>query len=103
MEIIEKYLPPNVRNAIRNKCENQWMDFNDLTEIRLRINCPLIIFIKNNEYVISEYIVNEEDIKTAFNLITEYSAYSFENSIRNGYITIPGGHRVGLGGQVVMI
>ena len=74
MEIIEKYLPPNVRNAIRNKCENQWMDFNDLTEIRLRINCPLIIFIKNNEYVISEYIVNEEDIKTAFNLITEYSA-----------------------------
>ena len=52
MEIIEKYLPPNVRNAIRNKCENQWMDFNDLTEIRLRINCPLIIFIKNNEYVI---------------------------------------------------
>ena len=78
------------------------MDFNDLTEIRLRINCPLIIFIKNNEYVISEYIVNEEDIKTAFNLITEYSAYSFESSIRNGYITIPGGHRVGLGGQVVM-
>ena len=72
MEIIEKYLPPNVRNAIRNTCENQWMDFNDLTEIRLRINCPLIIFIKNNEYVISEYIVNEEDIKTAFNLITEY-------------------------------
>ena len=54
MEIIEKYLPPNVRNAIRNTCENQWMDFNDLTEIRLRINCPLIIFIKNNEYVISE-------------------------------------------------
>ena len=102
MEIIEKYLPPNVRNAIRNTCENQWMDFNDLTEIRLRINCPLIIFIKNNEYVISEYIVNEEDIKTAFNLITEYSAYSFESSIRNGYITIPGGHRVGLGGQVVM-
>ena len=94
MEIIEKYLPPNVRNAIRNKCENQWMDFNDLTEIRLRINCPLIIFIKNNEYVISEYIVNEEDIKTAFNLITEYSAYSFESSIRNGYITIPGGHRI---------
>lgn len=70
-----------MRNAIRNKCENQWMDFNDLTEIRLRINCPLIIFIKNNEYVISEYIVNEEDIKTAFNLITEYSAYSFESSI----------------------
>ena len=63
MEIIEKYLPPNVRNAIRNKCENQWIDFNDLTEIRLRINCPLIIFIKNNEYVISEYIVNEENIR----------------------------------------
>jgi len=34
--------------------------------------------------------------------ISQYSFYAFESELTEGYITIPGGHRVGVSGQVVM-
>ncbi len=34
--------------------------------------------------------------------ISDNSLYAFEEEIRRGFITIPGGHRVGLAGQVVL-
>lgn len=43
---------------------------------------------------------NEKDVIDTFNLITEYSAYAYEQNMAEGFITIPGGHRVGIGGYM---
>ena len=33
--------------------------------------------------------------------LSGYSMYAFEDEVKQGYFTIPGGHRVGLAGKVV--
>mgnify|MGYP000246559636 FL=1 len=50
--------------------------------------------------IILDVICNEKDVIDTFNLITEYSAYAYEQSMAEGFITIPGGHRVGIGGYM---
>lgn len=52
--------------------------------------------------MIFNYEISREDIKVIIQKISNYSLYAFEEDIRQGYITIQGGHRVGLAGQCVI-
>lgn len=72
-----------------------------LEEIRLRVNKPIILKFNQFEKVF-EYQVTPEDILETLRIICENSIYSYQNQICNGYITIKGGHRVGITGNVVI-
>lgn len=83
-----------------------------IEEIRLRNGCPLSIYMDGRDYFVTEnneltqaidkgYIVTNEDINNSFQLITNHSIYAYSEDIRKGYITITGGHRVGIGGRVI--
>lgn len=83
-----------------------------IEEIRLRNGKPLIIayegkdlFVKANGHISKYYeeafIIKEKHIHSTFQLISNYSVYAYQEEIRNGYITIKGGHRVGIGGKIV--
>jgi stage III sporulation protein AA len=48
------------------------------------------------------YCIDEEDLYRTVASISDNSLYAYEEEIRRGFITLPGGHRVGLAGQVVM-
>lgn len=89
------------------------IDFDALQEIRLRINCPLIINYNNKEYFVSEnaslvsnpyqgVIISKNEIKETMEYISNYSLYAFEEEIRQGFITISGGHRIGITGKTIM-
>lgn len=78
------------------------LNFDEITEIRMRINKPLIVNTLQGEIILEQINVTEILLYEVFNSITDYSAYAFENSIKNGYITLEGGHRVGLGGEVLL-
>jgi stage III sporulation protein AA len=43
-----------------------------------------------------------EEIRDTMNLLSSYSRYAFEDKIRQGFLTIPGGHRVGLAGRAIL-
>jgi len=74
-------------------------DYKLIEEIRLR--CRKKIYVKTTRgYIILDYIVAEEDITETIQNITENSRYSYQNQICNGYITLNGGHRVGISGNV---
>lgn len=45
--------------------------------------------------------VTKEMIREMLEYISSYSFYAFEEEIRQGFITIPGGHRIGLAGRAV--
>lgn len=47
-------------------------------------------------------IVTNKDIKEALEYISGYSLYAYENEIRNGFVTIRGGHRIGIAGKAVL-
>lgn len=85
----------------------------NLQEIRLRVNCPCIFMIDKKERYpdrkgrLSERIeqgvvLNQDEITAIFNHICHYSPYAYESQLKQGYLTVAGGHRVGMFGQVVM-
>lgn len=89
------------------------IEFERLQEIRLRVWEPLLIIYDNREFFVGEngrlntsmnevYIVTPEDIRNTLDFISQYSLYAYEDEIRQGFITIQGGHRVGIAGKVVM-
>lgn len=95
MDILEKYFEKKVWKFIK-------MHEESITEIRLRVQAPMIINTTEGEYICKDYIPNEQDMELIFNQITNFSAYAYEKELRQGYFTIPGGHRVGLAGEAVI-
>ena len=106
---ILKILSPAIRCLIKDIN----IDFSKLTEIRLRINELLIFIFTDGEYFLCEkrnftvnrklaYRVNAEDIRYALDMVSNFSLYAYEDELRQGFITITNGHRVGLMGQAVM-
>lgn len=87
-----------LRDIIQLLLKNE--EENAIEEIRMRANKPLIIKCQDKE-IISDYIVNIEDIRETIELAVEHSVYAHSDEIKNGYITIEGGHRIGVCGQVV--
>ncbi|MBU3110663.1 stage III sporulation protein AA [Clostridium lacusfryxellense] len=86
--------------SIRSKLE-QVNNVQKLEEIRIKVNKPLFIHIGSKEEK-WDYIATTEDLKYIMQRISNYSIYAFEEEIRQGYITIKGGHRVGLCGICVV-
>ncbi len=92
-------------NAIVRKIDEYFtindVNLNYLEEIRIRVNRPIILKLGQTEIVI-EYIVKTEEILDILQQICDNSIYSYQNQICNGYITLKGGHRVGISGNVVV-
>lgn len=86
---------------IRKVLEENNFSFRKLQEIRLRIGKPLIVIVDNEEWVMRT-IVEKKDLYETLEYISNYSLYAFENEMRQGFITIEGGHRVGITGQVLL-
>lgn len=102
-------LPCRLKNIFSEKM----YDYEKLQELRLRINEPLIVIYDNQEYFVTgdgrrtvnreeAYIVHACDIKETLEFISNHSLYAYEDEVRQGFITIQGGHRVGLAGKVVL-
>ena len=105
---ILKMMPENIKKLLMFLKENQ---YEMLQEIRLRTGKPLLLLIKNDEVSLNAkgfcevqqgYIVEEEDIMSVLKYISGFSLYALEDEIRQGYITIEGGHRVGIAGKTVL-
>jgi stage III sporulation protein AA len=90
-------LPQGLLSEITENINN----INGLQEIRAKVNKPLMLVSDNIEFI-SKYYVTAEDIKNIMHRISNYSLYAFEEEIKQGYITIRGGHRVGICGKCVM-
>ncbi|MGN1327621.1 MAG: stage III sporulation protein AA [Clostridia bacterium] len=91
--------PIKIKEQIINNITTQ--ELNNIEEIHIRNNLPIILNLGQAEKVI-KYIVNSEEIEYIFQKICENSIYSYQNQITNGYITIKGGNRVGLVGTAVI-
>ena len=98
MDILE-YFPNNIRIQLMEKINNS--NYNLLEEIRIRVNRPIVLKF-NNCIEKMDYIITTEDILRIMQYITENSIYSYQKQICEGYITLRGGHRVGISGNVVV-
>lgn len=98
---------------IRKLVANAKLDFDRVQELRLRVNGPLIVVYNNIEYFISQnaelkhnkkeaYFINQSEMRETMEYISNYSLYAFEDELRQGFITIQGGHRVGVAGKIIL-
>jgi stage III sporulation protein AA len=104
LDEIKYLLPVNVRERIFNENTTypyQRLQFEKLQEIRLRVGQPLIMQYDNKEMLYQDMIVTREDISQCMQYVSEYSIYAYQEDIRQGFITVRGGHRIGLIGKAV--
>ena len=99
--------------------------FSQLQEIRLRAGKPALLVCGGREYAIGiggellkteemeplEFegkgkralcIISPEQLSQIVEYMSSYSLYAPEEEIRQGFFTIQGGHRIGLGGRTVV-
>lgn len=74
--------------------------FQHVREIRLRIGRLPAAICDNGEHM-GTSPVDEHMITRILSIATNYSSYAYESCMANGFLTIKGGHRIGLGGQVI--
>ena len=81
--------------------EKLYPEWKHMQEIRLRINRNVHIRYKNQDIEIPRK-VSRNDIHEVIEFVSNYSIHAYENELRQGFITIEGGHRVGIAGQVLL-
>ncbi|MBR4092672.1 MAG: Flp pilus assembly complex ATPase component TadA [Oscillospiraceae bacterium] len=90
------YFSENIRKVLSpyEMCEN-------ITEIRLRTGRGVSVRIGSENILLGGYIVSKEDMEYSFKAICNYSVYSYSKELSEGFITLKGGHRVGICGTAV--
>ncbi len=99
--------------GIRNVLGRLDVDFEDVQEIRLRVQAPLLVIYKNQEYYLAHngrlsrnsedaYVVSREEVRETMEYISNYSLYAYEEEMKQGFITIQGGHRIGIAGKTIL-
>ena len=104
---IIKYLPSKIRKLLT------FSKLSDAEEIRLRKGLPLVINFSEKSCFLTDVgsltnsiknavIVTDADIKEALELIVKSSLYTAENSLKQGFVTVEGGNRIGISGSAVI-
>lgn len=84
---------------------------NELEEIRIRVNQPIILRTHEDEFGIwnngicatgKGYIATKIDVDGILKFASGFSMYAIEDELRSGFITVAGGHRIGVVGKAVI-
>lgn len=101
----------NVQNLfaenIRKLLIEEKPDYDSIYEIRLRTGKPLFLVYSEGERCLKikgrePYLVTGQDLKETLEYVSGYSLYACEDEIRQGYISVQGGHRIGVAGKVIL-
>lgn len=95
LEEILGYFPEKLENKLSEEIKDK---LDSLEEIRLRVDRPIVLKFRDTDKVI-KYNVTTEDILSTLQILCENSIYSYQNQIAEGFITIKGGHRIGISGS----
>lgn len=84
----------------------------EIEEIRLRMTKPLLLQGRDREYFLDlqgkavslekAYKVQSEDLMQTLERMTQSSLYAAEEDLKQGFLTLPGGHRVGVTGEAIL-
>ena len=91
------YFPLQIRDKILKYRDK----FNMLEEIRIKTNVNIILKIGQADIIV-DYITTQDELLQILQTICDNSIYSYQSQICNGYITLKGGHRVGITGSTVI-
>ncbi len=111
MKQIMPFLSADIRTILK-RCSPVLLE--QVQEIRLREQRPLMLVWSEGDIMLTAggnkakrkedaYHVTKEDLHKLLQIISSHSLYAFEEELKNGYLTVAGGHRIGLVGRAVLI
>jgi len=109
IESVLSYMPLHLKEALQKLSK---LEAEGIEEIRVRINRPVELVIQNQSYFLTSQgrlssqavqgiKAENDDAQKIMNLISRHSIYAIEDELRRGYITVNGGHRVGIVGRAI--
>lgn len=97
LDAIGAILPTELRDRLRElRPERQKL----VEEFRLRRNYPLSALFPEGEQTLGGRPVTEQDLHEVLERASQASAHTVLEQMRNGFVTLRGGHRIGLCGTV---
>ncbi len=92
LQLILRVLPREIANKL---------DQENIEEIRIRANRNIILKYFDREEI-TDFIPTQKDLLASLQIFCDNSIYSYQSQICNGFITIMGGHRIGITGNIAM-
>ena len=100
IEKILNKLPEDMKNHI-NKLSGSVIE--NFEEIRIKAGFDTIVISQGREHFLDDGgSVTPDVLEEILNRLLDYSYYAYEDELSNGFITIEGGHRVGICGRVTL-
>ncbi len=96
METLRAILPDKVQQALRD------LPLAQIYELRLRANAPVVACIDGRNYALDTVDITCEDLANIIHKASEYAIYAVLDQIVKGFITIRGGVRIGIAGELVV-
>ncbi len=97
---MQKLISENLYKAICSQFNLQ-----DIEEVRLRANCPVVICCLGKNYCLKAeqnyYIATDYELNYVISKATQNSFYAVSDQIKQMYISADGGIRIGITGDVV--
>lgn len=109
LEQILSIFPTHMRERLRTGLAETGLE-----ELRIRVGQPLVIRTQVQDFYWDDqegvcttepegtYCMTEKDIADMLTYLSRYSIYAYEEELKHGFITLEGGHRVGVAGHVIM-
>ncbi len=108
-ESILRLFPPQQRSLWAKAAGRQ----QQLQEIRLRVNRPVLLYLNGREYFLNEQgdltgepenavRMDRQALEAILNTVCQDSFYAYEDELKQGFLTAAGGHRIGVSGQAVL-
>lgn len=104
MKTIEEiliYFPNKLYQIFLNLFQENPKIIDELQEIRLRADRPIILKLREKDLIL-QYNIPQSELLRIMERLCENSIYAYKNQICEGFITVKGGHRVGLTGSCVI-
>ncbi len=89
---------PNILKEIVHEMD---VNIEQMQEMRVRADRPVLVSGGGREYR-SRQTLTAAQVGEILAYISNYSLYAYEEEIRRGFLSLPGGHRVGLAGRTVL-
>lgn len=98
---ILRYFPHQLYQILMNVFEQNHGIEEQLQEIRIRVNRPVLLKLRQAD-VLLEYNITQEEVLQILERLCENSIYAYKKQICEGFLTVKGGHRVGIVGSCVI-
>lgn len=100
VEEILRYFPNPIYTILKNTLMQDRNLQKDLQEIRIRVERAILLKTRQADIVI-DYQISSTEILQILEKLCENSIYAYKNQICEGFLTVRGGHRIGITGTAV--